>query len=187
MKRASLYAAAAFTVALFVLPAAAQYPDCGQVCTPLVSCDTECAADPGKGEGEATTCGEYGVCDGCTVSLPKAALPLGPLSAELPPLDLEPPAATPLSPCTAQCNEGPDVTCYGNPCSAVNQACPSQRGYCYSASEGSKYCDDCSGPCTQGCQSGQPPPTGCTCNECCVKGGYFGGSSGPGGNCLCLE
>jgi len=54
-----------FAVLLSAVAVQAQaYPDCAQVCTVNSSCDTECAADPGKGEGEATTCGEYGVCEG---------------------------------------------------------------------------------------------------------------------------
>lgn len=64
MKRASLWIVVLGLVgALQALPATA-YPDCASHCTVNTSCEDECLAGEGKGEGEPVTCGEYGVCEG---------------------------------------------------------------------------------------------------------------------------
>lgn len=47
--------------------------------------------------------------------------------------------------CTAECEYGPDQTCTGASCSAVNQDCPGERGYCWGSDTGTRYCDAC--PC----------------------------------------
>lgn len=48
-----------------------------------------------------------------------------------------------LAECTAECEYGPDQTCTGTSCSAVNQACPEERGYCWGSVSGYKYCQSC--------------------------------------------
>ncbi len=45
--------------------------------------------------------------------------------------------------CTAECEYGPDQTCTGASCSAVNQACPGERGYCWGSDTGTRYCQSC--------------------------------------------
>ncbi len=58
---------------------------------------------------------------------------------------LESQEASIQSVCTATCQYGSDVTCTGSSCTAVDQNCPSQRGYC-TGSTGKKWCQKC--PCT---------------------------------------
>lgn len=45
--------------------------------------------------------------------------------------------------CTAHCQDGSTRTCSGTSCSATDSSCPSQQGYCWSNSEGYKYCPVC--------------------------------------------
>ncbi len=48
--------------------------------------------------------------------------------------------------CTAECQHGPDQTCRGSSCFAVDQDCPSERGYCWGSDTGTKYCQECLPP-----------------------------------------
>ncbi len=70
------------------------------------------------------------------------------------------------------------VTCSGSSCTAVDHSCPSQQGHCWSDVEGLKLCSPCPAPpaeCTARCATGDPPPTNCTCEECCINGGASDG------------
>ena len=89
------------------------------------------------------------------------------LSFELTPAEI----AAASSPCTAQCEIGADRTCYGDPCSAVNQNCPGTRGYCYSPSEGFVYCGSCCTCSSVGsCFSASDCCVGCSsCGSVCYK------------------
>jgi len=102
--------------------------------------------------------------------------------------------ATPLAVtavCVADCcpcAQPAQVTCSGSICFAVDHVCPSQQGYCWSDAEGYNPCPTCACPepeCTARCATGDPPPTNCTCDECCENGGASGGILGIDGKCRC--
>jgi hypothetical protein len=68
-----------------------------------------------------------------------------------------------LSTCIAQCGGGATVSCGGTSCSATDKNCPTE-GYCWSNTEGYKYCAPCQAQCTALCASG--PNVTCTGNTC---------------------
>jgi hypothetical protein len=73
--------------------------------------------------------------------------------------------------CTAHCWNGGTVTCTGTSCSAVDSACPGQRGSCWSNAEGTKYCPQCQQPqgCTASCANAGGGSVSCTSST----GDYF--------------
>jgi hypothetical protein len=66
------------------------------------------------------------------------------------------------STCTAHCWDGSTRTCTGTSCTAVDSSCSSQRGYCWSNSEGYKYCPTCQASCTASCANAGGGSVSCT-------------------------
>jgi hypothetical protein len=66
--------------------------------------------------------------------------------------------------CTAHCQDGSTRTCTGTSCSAVDWSCPNQSGYCWSNSEGYKYCPvpSCPQTCTASCAGAGGGSRSCT-------------------------
>jgi hypothetical protein len=82
-----------------------------------------------------------------------------------------PPGVGISSVCTAHCQDGSTRTCTGTSCSAVDWSCPSQSGYCWSNSEGYKYCPAPS--CPQGCTASCANAGGGTVSCTSYTGDYF--------------
>jgi hypothetical protein len=86
--------------------------------------------------------------------------------------------SAPLATCTADCWDDTQRICTGASCSAVDSACPSQRGHCWSNTEGYKYCPICE---TEDCD-GDPCSSDKYCRLCCPFGwGFCSASYG----CVC--
>jgi hypothetical protein len=70
--------------------------------------------------------------------------------------------------CVANCWDGSTRTCTGTSCSATDSSCPSQRGFCWSNSEGYKYCPACSSNCSAWTSCSSGPPVSCqgTSGDC---------------------
>ncbi len=86
------------------------------------------------------------------------------------------PGPTPDATCTATCSGGSTVTCTGTACSAVDSACPSQRGYVTCGST-TIWCPACAPPpqckrCTSDEECGTTycggPDLGVCINRCCL-------------------
>jgi hypothetical protein len=71
------------------------------------------------------------------------------------------------STCTAHCQDGSTRTCTGTSCTAVDWSCP-LSGYCWSNSEGYKYCPAASCPCyaSTTCSNGSHVSCQGTNNDC---------------------
>jgi hypothetical protein len=74
---------------------------------------------------------------------------------------------------TANCWNGSTVTCSGTTSSAVDSACPGQRGYCTGTSSGTINCPAC-------------PTTGCTASTTCSPSGSVS-CSGASGSSDCFS
>lgn len=70
-----------------------------------------------------------------------------------------------LGDCTARCQDGSTLTCTGSSCSAVDASCPSESGYCWGSTTGTRACPACTGGCI--CQQGAQclDDTDCDCNQ----------------------
>lgn len=64
--------------------------------------------------------------------------------------DLEPAFLAPAAYCEASCWNDSTVSCSGTTCSAVDSACPSQRGYVQCGTSSPIYCPACPAACTNG-------------------------------------
>lgn len=69
-----------------------------------------------------------------------------------------------LSTCIAQCGQTGSVSCSGSSCSATDRDCNSTPGYCWSNTEGTKYCPPCESSCTATCAAG--PDVTCIGSSC---------------------
>jgi hypothetical protein len=120
--------------------------------TALVLLDSNIKAESSKAEGVMWS--------------PAAALCATPSLAAAKPSRPGGPNPGTLSVCVAQCALG-TVTCTGTSCSATDRNCPSTQGFCWSNTEGYKYCSPCpSGPvCTAECAYG--PDVTCTGTSSC--------------------
>jgi hypothetical protein len=99
-----------------------------------------------------------------------------------PALVADPVEASTSGVCTATCHDGSSRTCSGTSCSAVDSACPSQQGYCWSNAEGYKYCPTCP---VEDCEhDGEPCVKDLQCGTCfgfqCVCRGTVGNK-----HCIC--
>lgn len=85
--------------------------------------------------------------------------------------------------CSALCENGSSVTCYGTSCSATDNTCSGAgyRGSCWGSSTGTKYCAVCSLPsCDLTC-----PGRSCSNNSDCHNGSCPQGVC-QSGECRCL-
>jgi hypothetical protein len=86
--------------------------------------------------------------------------------------------------CSATCQSGSSVICCGTSCSATDAACMIQQGFCWSNTEGYKYCPAC------GCPGGDCGCHGLPCtqnSQCGTCAGLQCKCLGPTGNkhCAC--
>jgi hypothetical protein len=89
----------------------------------------------------------------------------------------EPTGIGQASVCIAHCWNGSTQTCTGTSCFAVDSSCPGERGYCWSNTEGTKYCPECQScqGCTASCANaggGTVSCTSCTGDYFCVNNCY---------------
>ena len=89
----------------------------------------------------------------------------------------------------ADCCDGSTKTCEGSSGHFVDADCENgERGYCYTAEEGTKYCPDCSSPsCTENCSSDPycQSKHGTSCSGFNFSTCQIWGSGGDCGNCTC--